>query len=106
MTNSAFLNLGLGLIAEMALNNENDKELVARDISHLFPISTTFIGIRQDTFVRAFAFDFIKMFVDEDLVQKDKCDVLPGSGVDIEKFKPVEKEDDGSQYIEKKVNRG
>ena len=36
-----------------------------------------------------------KMFVDEDLVQKDKCDVLPGSGVDIEKFKPVEKEDDG-----------
>jgi len=37
----------------------------------------------------------LKIFVDEDLVQKDKCDVLPGSGVDIEKFKPVEKEDDG-----------
>ena len=36
-----------------------------------------------------------KMFTDEDLVQKSKCDVLPGSGVDIEKFKPVEKEDDG-----------
>ena len=57
------LNLGVGLIAEMAFNNENDKELVARDVSHLFPISTTFIGIRQDTFVRAFAFDFIKMFI-------------------------------------------
>ena len=35
------------------------------------------------------------MFVDKNLVQKSKCDVLPGSGVDIEKFKPVEKEDDG-----------
>ena len=37
----------------------------------------------------------LKIFLDEDLVQKEKCDVLPGSGVDIEKFKPVEKEDDG-----------
>ena len=39
--------------------------------------------------------DDIKMFVDEKLAQKDKCDVLPGSGVDIEKFKPVEKKNDG-----------
>ena len=35
------------------------------------------------------------MFVDEKLVQKDKCEVLPGSGVDIEKFKPVKKKDNG-----------
>ncbi len=39
--------------------------------------------------------DDFKMFIDEKLVQKEKCDVLPGSGVDIEKFMPVEKEDDG-----------
>jgi len=39
--------------------------------------------------------DDFKMFVDEGLVQKDKCDVLPGSGVDIEKFQPVVNEDDG-----------
>ncbi len=36
-----------------------------------------------------------KMFVDEKLIQKDKCEVLPGSGVDIEKFKPVKKKDNG-----------
>ena len=36
-----------------------------------------------------------KMFVDEKLVQKDKCDVLPGSGVDIKKFKPLEKKGNG-----------
>ena len=39
--------------------------------------------------------DDLKMFVDEGLVQKEKCDVLPGSGVDIEKFKPTEIENDG-----------
>ena len=39
--------------------------------------------------------DDFKMFVDEGLVEKERCDVLPGSGVDIEKFKPVVKEDDG-----------
>ena len=39
--------------------------------------------------------DYFKMFVDEKLVQKEKCDVLPGSGVDVEKFFPLEKKDDG-----------
>lgn len=39
--------------------------------------------------------DDFKMFVDEGLVQKEKCDVLPGSGVDVQKFVPVEKKDDG-----------
>jgi glycosyltransferase involved in cell wall biosynthesis len=39
--------------------------------------------------------DDFKMFVHEGLVKKEKCDVLPGSGVDIEKFKPVEKNHDG-----------
>jgi LysR family cys regulon transcriptional activator len=57
------LNLGIGLIAEMAFNKEKDKELIARDVSHLFPISTTYIGIRQESFVRSFTFDFIRMFI-------------------------------------------
>ncbi len=39
--------------------------------------------------------DDFKMFVEKGLVQKEKCDVLPGSGVDVEKFVPVEKKDDG-----------
>ncbi len=56
------LNLGVGLIAEMAFDENKDKNLVSRDVSHLFPTSTTYIGIRQDTFIRGFTFDFIKMF--------------------------------------------
>ena len=39
--------------------------------------------------------DDFKMFVDERLVQKEKCDILPGSGVDITRFIPVKKNDDG-----------
>ena len=57
------LNLGIGLIAEMAFDKEKDRDLIAKDVSHLFPVSTTFIGIRQDTFVRTFTCDFIKMFI-------------------------------------------
>ena len=40
--------------------------------------------------------DDFNMFIDEHLVEKSKCDILPGSGVDVEKFKPVEKKDDGT----------
>jgi LysR family cys regulon transcriptional activator len=65
------LNLGVGLIAEMAFDKNKDKGLIAKDVSHLFPISTTYIGIRQENFVRSFTFDFIKMFIpkmtDQDL---------------------------------------
>jgi len=40
--------------------------------------------------------DDYEMFIKEKIVDKVKCDILPGSGVDIEKFKPIE--------IEKKDN--
>ncbi len=39
--------------------------------------------------------DDYRMFIDEKIVEQYKCDVLPGSGVDIEKFKPIKKLDDG-----------
>ena len=39
--------------------------------------------------------DDFNMFVEEGLVQKEKCDLLPGSGVDVEKFIPIEKKNDG-----------
>jgi len=56
------LNLGVGLIAEMAYDKNKDSALESRDVSHLFPTSTTYIGIRKETFVRGFVYKFIKMF--------------------------------------------
>ena len=57
------LNMGIGLIAEMAYDPANDLPLVSRDVSHLFPLSTTYIGIKRDNFLRKFTSDFIQLFI-------------------------------------------
>jgi LysR family cys regulon transcriptional activator len=55
------LGLGVGLLAAMAYDHERDTNLVAIDASHLFPASTTFVGIRRDAYLRKFAYDFIEL---------------------------------------------
>ena len=40
--------------------------------------------------------DDLKMFTDEKLVDASKCDVLPGSGVDTQKFMPMEQKEDNT----------
>ena len=56
------LGLGIGLIAQMAYDSKRDHGLVSVDVSHLFPTSTTYLGIRRDVFLRGFMYDFIEMF--------------------------------------------
>ena len=48
------LNMGIGLIAEMAFDASTDYPMVSRDVSHLFPLSTTYIGIRRENFLRKY----------------------------------------------------
>ncbi len=55
------LGLGVGLIANMAFDEERDKDLVRLDCSHLFPASTTYIGVRKDTFMRGYLYGFIEL---------------------------------------------
>ena len=57
------LNMGIGLIAEMAFDASTDHPMVSRDVSHLFPLSTTYIGIRHENFLRKYTSDFIRMFI-------------------------------------------
>ncbi|CAM8410755.1 LysR Transcriptional regulator [Candidatus Methylopumilus universalis] len=59
------LGLGVGLIAHMAYDPKRDQGLVSIDVSHLFPTSTTYLGIRRDVFLRGFMYDFIEMFIPE-----------------------------------------
>jgi LysR family cys regulon transcriptional activator len=59
------LGLGLGLIAQMAYDPKRDQGLVSIDVSHLFPTSTTYLGIRRDIFLRGFMYDFIEIFIPE-----------------------------------------
>lgn len=55
------LGLGVGLLANMAYDAERDANLVAIDAKHLFPDSTTFVGIRRDAYLRKFAYEFIQL---------------------------------------------
>ncbi|MGH1432022.1 MAG: HTH-type transcriptional regulator CysB [Neptuniibacter sp.] len=56
------LGLGVGIIATMAFDEQQDKDLVALDASHLFEPSTTKIGFRKGTFLRGYMYDFIQRF--------------------------------------------
>lgn len=65
------LGMGVGIVADMAVDSTLDADLVALDASHLFESSTTKIGIRRGTFMRGFMYDFLQGFaphLDRDLV--------------------------------------
>ena len=56
------LGLGIGIIASMAMDEEQDSDLVAINASHLFESSVTHIGFRRGTFLRRFMYSFIERF--------------------------------------------
>jgi LysR family cys regulon transcriptional activator len=55
------LGLGVGLLANMAFDPERDLQLAKYDVSHLFPDSTTYLGIRKDAFLRSYMYGFIEL---------------------------------------------
>ncbi len=55
------LGLGVGLLANMAYDAERDTHLVRLDVSHLFPDSTTYVGVRKDAFLRGYMYGFIEL---------------------------------------------
>ena len=55
------LGLGVGLLANMAFDAERDNHLAAIDASHLFPDSTTYLGVRKDAFLRGYMYGFIEI---------------------------------------------
>lgn len=67
------LGLGVGIVATMAYDPNQDKDLVAIDASHLFADSCTKIGIRNNTFIRGYMYKFIQSFaphLTRDLVEQ------------------------------------
>jgi LysR family cys regulon transcriptional activator len=66
------LGLGIGIVADMAHDEEIDHDLVALDARHLFASSVTSIGCRKGTFLRGYMYEFISDFaphLTRDLVQ-------------------------------------
>jgi LysR family cys regulon transcriptional activator len=67
------LGLGVGIMAHMAFDPRRDRHLRSIDASHLFPSSTTRLGIKRGAYLRRFAYDFIELFapaLTHDLVAK------------------------------------
>ena len=56
------LGLGVGIVAYMAYDKDEDADLVAIEASHLFEPSVTSIGIRRGTYLRGYMYDFIEAF--------------------------------------------
>ena len=56
------LGLGVGILAEMAYDPKQDTQLRSIDASHLFEPSATRIGIRKNTYLRGYTYEFIEMF--------------------------------------------
>ncbi len=53
--------LGIGLIASMAYAPQQDQDLATRDLSHLLPWETTWVGYHKDKYLRRFQQCFIDL---------------------------------------------
>ncbi len=56
------MGLGVGIVASMAHECEDNKDLTAIDAEGLFPRSTTWIGFRKDVVLRRYMLDFVRLF--------------------------------------------
>ncbi len=56
------LGLGVGIVANMAFDPKTDTDLCALDAGHLFPASTTKIGIQRHAFLRGYMYEFMELF--------------------------------------------
>ena len=56
------LGLGVGIIATLAFDENEDQDLRALRASHLFDYSVTKIGFRRGAFLRSYMYDFIQLF--------------------------------------------
>lgn len=57
------LELGVGIVAAIAVDAERDKDLVAIDARHLFEVNLTRLGLRRGAWLRGYVYDFIECFV-------------------------------------------
>jgi LysR family transcriptional regulator, cys regulon transcriptional activator len=56
------LGLGVGILASVAFEANEDDDLVMLDASHLFPIHTTWVGFRRGTRLRDHTYEFLQAF--------------------------------------------
>ena len=57
------LDMGVGIVASVALDAERDQGLRTLDAGHLFEVNTTRLGLRKGAWLRGYAYAFIETFV-------------------------------------------
>jgi LysR family cys regulon transcriptional activator len=55
--------MGVGVIASMALDDREDENFISRDVSHLFPWESSRIAYINDKFLRRYENTFIDLFL-------------------------------------------
>jgi LysR family cys regulon transcriptional activator len=74
------LGLGIGIIADMAINSEMDKDLVALKAEHLFGLSCSQIAIKNNCYIKPYIYPFIELFsphlTQEIIVRAIECNHL------------------------------
>jgi LysR family transcriptional regulator, cys regulon transcriptional activator len=53
------LGIGVGIVANMAIDPVEDADLVVLDAAHLFPTHTTWVGLDRSALLRGYVYDFI-----------------------------------------------
>jgi LysR family cys regulon transcriptional activator len=56
------MGMGVGVVASMAFECADEKDLAALDAVGLFPRVTTWLGFRRDTVLRGYMVDFVSLF--------------------------------------------
>jgi len=56
------LGMGVGIVARMAYDSQQDQDLVRLDAGHLFAANVTKIGFRRGMFLRCYMYDFVELF--------------------------------------------
>jgi len=75
------MDLGIGILARMAYDPEQDRKLGMIDASHLFESSTTRIGLRRRAWLRGYVYAFVELFAPH-LTRRMVETALVGGGTD------------------------
>ncbi|MCB1639004.1 MAG: LysR family transcriptional regulator, partial [Thiothrix sp.] len=58
------LGFGAGIIAKMAYLHVHDDDLMLRDLSHLFPVSTTLIGWTKHKYMKTYLAELVELLLE------------------------------------------
>jgi LysR family transcriptional regulator, cys regulon transcriptional activator len=72
------LGLGVGIIASVAFDAEQDRQFELIRVDHLFPVNTTRIAVRRGRFLRSYAHAFIEKVSPDIGEPAIKAAILPG----------------------------